>query len=67
MKLHELTDLMEIGIIKVFEKDEGDDFATRKFTYLARGSLKADYFNAEVLHFAVHDNTISVKVKRGKK
>ena len=65
MKLHELCDLMEIGNIKVFEKEEGDDFSTRKFTYPARSSLKSDYYNADVLYFTVHDSTIIANVKRG--
>lgn len=67
MKLHELCDLMEIGNIKVFEKGECDDFATKKFIYPARTALKADYYNAEVQYFSVKDSTINVIVKRGKK
>ena len=64
MKLHELADLMKIGNIKVMEQEEGDNLPTRKFTYPANSPLKADYFNAEVLYFTVHDSTIIARVER---
>lgn len=67
MKLHELADCMIVGNIKVFEKEECDDFSTRKFTYPANSPLKADYYDAEVLYFTVNDSTIIANVKRGKK
>lgn len=65
MKLHELADLMKIGNIKVMEKDTEDNFATRKFTYVANSPLKSNYYYADVLYFTVYDSTIIANVKRG--
>lgn len=65
MKLHELTDRMKIGNLKVFERDE-NRLAILKFTYPANSSLKKDYYYADVVSFIVKDSSINVIVERSK-
>lgn len=64
MKLHELCDKMEIGNIRVCERENPNTYAFFKFSVPARSPLKKDYYYAEVEYFTVRDNTIHVIVKR---
>ena len=66
MKLHELCDKMQIGNIRVMERENPDTYAYFKFSVPARSPLKKDYYNAEVEYFTVKDSSINVIVKRSK-